>query len=300
MFDGRNVSDRGAPRGVFPRFRRTCGVLPLSRTRGRAAVHLPCAPFYGDKRRSDFGEMIHESAVFRHGNRFLGGGSDGFCLFFHRFRTFCVGEKFCRIAPSALKPEFCLQTWYTDPNYGLPFGKVMLRNTIYLESKKTTRLKQNGIYVDIFPFDFAPESAKQQDKLAKALLQIYRVKLMKSGYKPWMENDSIVWKKRIGYLFYQAKALFARQEDLSRAYDALAESIDYSSVLCGQCALPRLDCFQTEWFEHMTDYVFESEHFPGPVNYDAVLSAEYGDYMTLPPVEERENRHQIYRVEFDA
>lgn len=45
-------------------------------------------------------------------------------------------EKFCRIAPSALKPEFCLQTWYTDPNYGLPFGKVMLRNTIYLESKK--------------------------------------------------------------------------------------------------------------------------------------------------------------------
>lgn len=209
-------------------------------------------------------------------------------------------EKFCRIAPTALKPEFCLQTWYTDPNYGLPFGKVMLRNTIYLESKKTTRLKQNGIYVDIFPFDFAPESAKQQDKLAKALLQIYRVKLMKSGYKPWMENDSIVWKKRIGYLFYQAKALFARQEDLSRAYDALAESIDYSSVLCGQCALPRLDCFQTEWFEHMTDYVFESEHFPGPVNYDAVLSAEYGDYMTLPPVEERENRHQIYRVEFDA
>ena len=209
-------------------------------------------------------------------------------------------EKFCRIAPHALKPEFYLQTWYTDPNYGLPFGKVMLRNTLYLESKKTTRLKQNGIYVDIFPFDFAPESAKQQDKLAKALLQIYRVKLMKSGYRPWMEIDSVVWKKRIGYLFYQAKALFSRQEDLSRAYDALAESIDHSSVLCGQCALPHLDCFQSEWFEHMTDYVFESEHFPGPVNYDAVLSAEYGDYMTLPPVEERENRHQIYRVEFDA
>ena len=26
-------------------------------------------------------------------------------------------EKFCRIAPEKLKPEYCWQTWYTDPNY---------------------------------------------------------------------------------------------------------------------------------------------------------------------------------------
>ena len=101
-------------------------------------------------------------------------------------------EKFCRIAPSKLKPEFCLQTWYTEPNYGLPFGKVMKRGTIYLENKKTSRLQNNGIYVDIFPYDYAPEDPVQRNKLTAELLSIYRMKLMKSGYKPWMEEDKIV------------------------------------------------------------------------------------------------------------
>ena len=110
-------------------------------------------------------------------------------------------EKFCRIAPSKLKPEYCLQTWYTDPNYSLPFGKVMKRGTVYLESKKTRRLKENGFYVDIFPYDYVPENQTERSRYAAKLLNIYRVKLMRSGYKPWMDNDKIVWKKRIGYLY---------------------------------------------------------------------------------------------------
>ena len=44
-------------------------------------------------------------------------------------------EKFCRIAPEKLKPEYCWQSWYTDPNYALPFGKVRKRGTLYLEAK---------------------------------------------------------------------------------------------------------------------------------------------------------------------
>ena len=91
-------------------------------------------------------------------------------------------EKFCRIAPQKLKPEYCLQTWYTEPNYGLPFGKVVKRNTVYMENKKSARLKENGFYVDIFPFDNVPEDEFQRKELAAHLLSIYRVKLMKSGY----------------------------------------------------------------------------------------------------------------------
>lgn len=59
-------------------------------------------------------------------------------------------EKFCRIAPEKLKPEYCWQSWYTDPNYALPFGKVRKRGTLYLEAK-SHRLEENGFYVDIFP-----------------------------------------------------------------------------------------------------------------------------------------------------
>ena len=207
-------------------------------------------------------------------------------------------EKFCRIAPQKLKPEFCLQTWYTEPNYALPFGKVMKRNTLYLENKKTRRLQNNGIYVDIFPYDYAPEDPIQRQKLTASLLSIYRVKLMKSGYKPWMEDDRILWKKRIGYLYYQLKSLFVTQNSLARDYDTLAVAIHDSSVICERNGRTKLDCYERSWIEELADYTFEGECFKGPGNYDAYLTSLYGDYMELPPEGQRENRHQIIAVDF--
>ena len=207
-------------------------------------------------------------------------------------------EKFCRIAPEKLKPEYCLQTWYTDPNYGLPFGKVMKRGTVYLENKKSRRLQENGFYVDIFPFDYVPEDAVGRQELAGKLLSIYRVKLMKSGYKPWMEEDRIIWKKRIGYLYYQMKSLFASQQELAKDYDALAVSQHDSMVVCEQSALPKPDYYQYAWIEELEDYTFEGETFKGPKDYDKFLAALYGDYMQLPPEDKRENRHQIVEIDF--
>lgn len=207
-------------------------------------------------------------------------------------------EKFCRIAPEKLKPEYCLQTWYTEPNYGLPFGKVMKRGTVYLENKKTSRLRDNGIYVDIFPYDYAPEDPDEMRKLTANLLSIYRIKLMKSGYKPWLENDRIIWKKRIGYLYYQLRSLFVSQQTLARDYDTLAVAIHDSSVIWEKNGRTVPNCYERDWVEELADYSFEGEIFKGPKDYHNYLTSLYGDYMELPPEGERENRHQIIEVDF--
>lgn len=207
-------------------------------------------------------------------------------------------EKFCRIAPSSLKPDYCLQNWYTEPNYGLPFAKVMKRNTLYLENKKTRRLENNGIYVDIFPYDYAPEDPHVRNRLTAEMLSIYRVKLMKSGYKPWLEDDRIVWKKRIGYLYYQLKSLFVSQQSLARDYDTLAVAVHDSEVICERNGRTKLDCYDRSCVEELAEYTFEGEIFKGPKNYDQYLTNLYGDYMVLPPENQRENRHQIIEIDF--
>ena len=207
-------------------------------------------------------------------------------------------EKFCRIAPQKLKPEYCLQTWYTDPNYSLPFGKVVKRNTVYLESKKTRKLQENGFYVDIFPYDYAPEDSVELDRYVAKLLNIYRVKLMKSGYKPWMEEDRIIWKKRIGYVYYQLQSLFSGQMELARNYDTLAVSIHNSSVMIEQDAQPKAYWCPAEIFNEFAEYTFEGETFTGLKDYDTYLKQFYGDYMQLPPENDRENRHQIVEIDF--
>ena len=207
-------------------------------------------------------------------------------------------EKFCRIAPQKLDKRYCLQTWHTDANYSLPFGKVLKRNTLYLENKKSRRVQENGFYVDIFPFDNAPEDPFEQANLARRLLSIYRTKLMKSGYAPWREDNKIIWRKRIGYVYYQTKALFVGQRELAKSFDALAVSTLESSLVCQQEARAKPMYYPRKLVEKLADYPFEGEVFKGPKDFDAYLTINYGDYMQLPPEEERENRHQIVEMDF--
>ena len=206
-------------------------------------------------------------------------------------------EKFCRIAPDKLSPEYCFQNWHTDAAYAHPFGKVRKRNTVYIETK-CHPLPENGFYIDIYPIDFAPAEEAERRKLSGKLLHLYRVKLMKCRYTPWMENDKIIWKKRLGYLLYQAAALFVSQKVLVKAYEKLALSVPEGDTVYEQSALPKTYYFKRSWCEYLKDYPFEDTSFQGPEEYDAFLSSLYGNYMQLPPEGKRENRHQIIAIDF--
>lgn len=206
-------------------------------------------------------------------------------------------EKFRRIATEKMDPRFCFQDWHTDANYAHPFGKVRKRNTLYVEAK-CAQLPENGFYVDVYPIDFAPESEAERKKLAQKLLHLYRVKLMKSKYTPWMEEDKIIWKKRIGYMLYQTIALFVSQQKLIQTYESIISAVPESGLLYEQSALPRSYYFDKQWCEELAEYPFEDQFFKGPKQYDAFLSSLYGDYMELPPEDKRENRHQIIKMDF--
>lgn len=205
-------------------------------------------------------------------------------------------DKFCAIANEKLSSQYCFQNWHTDENYALPLGKVRKRNTVFIEAK-CARLPENGIYVDIYPLDFAPADTGERSVLAKKLLHLFRLKLMKCKYTPWMEEETIIWKKRIGYLAYQFIALFFSQEALTRKYEALVRAVPEGDTLYEQSALPIAYYFEREWCTELAEYPYEDTTFSGPKNYDAFLSSLYGDYMELPPEDKRENRHQIKELD---
>ena len=179
----------------------------------------------------------------------------------------------------------------------MPFGKVRKRGTLYVEAK-SRRLSENGFYVDIFPLDNAPEDPGERKCLEQALLHCFRLKLMRSGYTPWKEGARTVWKKRLGYLAYQAGALFFSQERLIKKYDALVASVKKSDTVYEQSGVPQGYYFRRDWYEETAEYPFCGRTFPGPKAADKVLTVLYGDYMELPPEDCRENRHQIVELDF--
>ena len=206
-------------------------------------------------------------------------------------------ERFCALAKEKMDPRFCIQSWHTEPDYPLPFAKVRMRNTLYIE-EKSIPFQENGFYIDVFPFDSAPENPSEQAAHAAKLNELFRIKLMKSGYKPWLEKNHVNWKKRIGYLFYQMKAVHYSQRELAESYDELAKSVPETKTLCRQRGLRKLECYPAHWFRNLGVCSFEGEQYPVPADYDAVLRAQFGDYWILPPEDSREDRHQIIRVNF--
>lgn len=206
-------------------------------------------------------------------------------------------ERFLEIAPQKLNPKYVLQTWYNTPEYPLPFAKVRKRGTVYLEGK-STQLAENGFFVDVFPFDYLPADEEQKAALDKKLLDLFRTKLMKSRYTPWMENGRIIWKKRIGYLYYQLKAAMTSHEKLIQEYDALVASVPQSDRVYWQDPAMHLRSLKLAWCTELAEISFEGKLFKGPKNYDELLTAIYGNYMQLPPEDKRENRHQIEVVDF--
>ena len=206
-------------------------------------------------------------------------------------------EKFCRIAPQCLKEDYFLQTWENDDYYALPFAKVRKNHTVYVENKASKRAK-NGFYVDIFAYDYAPKSNREKEILLKKLANIERILLMKCGYEPWNSANKIDIVKRFGYLPYQIRSVLNEKTNLIKQYEALATSVSHSSEIYPQIGIVKGYFIPYKVFGEGIDHTFEDEIFRIPEDYDLYLTSMYGDYMTLPPVEKRENLHQIIDIKF--
>jgi lipopolysaccharide cholinephosphotransferase len=206
-------------------------------------------------------------------------------------------DKFCRIAPTALDPKYYLQEWKTDKDCAIPFAKVRKRGTIYQEAK-TKPGANNGIFIDVKVHDNTPADALWIPHRRKLYL-MERLVLMKCGYRPWQEDDRILWKKRVLYLPIQMLSWLISKDKLVSKFEKQVKSIagDTEKVNIHSGGM---DCgvFLREYFNETVLMPFEGKLFPVPARYHEYLTTYYGDYMQLPPEDKRENRHQIQLLDF--
>lgn len=207
-------------------------------------------------------------------------------------------DRFCKIAPLKLDSKYFLQTWENDEQFAIPFAKVRKKNTVYLESKASASL-QNGFYVDIFPYDNAPDSFIEKKHLMKKLANIERVILMKCHYQPWNEGVTFNVKKRLGYIPYQVIGIVNTKEKLIKMYMGLVKSVKSTGEeIYLQYGSTRGFYQKRCFFGDGVDLPFEDTVFRCPSDSDGYLKMQYGDYMKLPPIDQRENRHQILKIKF--
>lgn len=76
-------------------------------------------------------------------------------------------ERFLSEAPARLRPEYCLQWFGNEPQTPFYFAKVRKRGTLFVEECTRNIKMEQGIYVDIFPFDRVPDDPKRQRRQRK-------------------------------------------------------------------------------------------------------------------------------------
>ena len=148
-----------------------------------------------------------------------------------------------------------------------------------------------GVYVDVFPIDGWPED---EGEIRKHYAKVMRYLRLWSSlhYTQHMDmrcangvlkNIKIIASKALG-LFLNSTFFLKKLLDTKTLYPYEASS-KVGSLTCGDWAVPRF------YFDNSIEYQFEDRSFFISEDYDALLRVVYGNYMQLPPEEERVSNH---------
>lgn len=212
-------------------------------------------------------------------------------------------ERFLQEAPALLGREYYLQHWKNDAAYGHVFAKLRKENTVYLESTARNVGTHCGIYIDIIPFDVCPDSERARKKQGKTLSFLRRCVLVQCGYRPWETPGNPVKAvlKRIGYLPIVLYAKLHSKEKAVQCYEGVARAYNATNESCCFANSGAYEYSRTivpRAYFGKRQHLFCQSFFPVPEQAEAYLTKVYGDYLQLPPEDQRENRHNVIKIEF--
>lgn len=173
-----------------------------------------------------------------------------------------------------------------DKNYMYPFIKVIDKRTCLYEQgfKKKYRL---GVYIDIFPLDFMKENYEERLKEHNECFKLRGKYYMAANTWSQMKLDHPNRKvlQFIRWILYSLVGAERFSMQLVRSVTHRDET-SYVGDLIHSAGVDK-DCFHAESFRGSILHEFEGERFPIPVGWEEYLINMYGDYMQLPPEEER-------------
>ena len=206
-------------------------------------------------------------------------------------------EKFKEIVKKDLDDRYFFQNYETDNNFGFMFGKLRIKNTKYTERVCKNTKAQDGIFIDIFPFDTTSADEKESEKDFKKVVILRMMLLLKNKYI--IETDTFI--KKIEKVILKIMSLFVSKQYIIEKINKIASK--YKDVETGYFTNYSTPYFnksrlQKKWYNSTKFLKFETKDYPCPSNYNDDLEYIFGDYMTLPPVEKRRS-HGIIDVEFE-
>ena len=206
---------------------------------------------------------------------------DDIDIFIHR-------DEYKELKKIVAKRNFMLDGRYKvmlpgDEGYPYPFMKIIDTNTLLYE--KNTVRDELGVWIDVFPIYYCANNEREALKIVKFQRKLFRYNCW-GRYK--CKNDSIyhvlknmfrtpVFRARLAHT---KKVLLEREKQFSRNH-----KMKYAGPIVWASSLK--DAYPSEYFDGYVEMEFEKHSVMIFKRYDDILIHRYGNYMKLPPVNER-------------
>lgn len=196
-------------------------------------------------------------------------------------------EKFMNLDCS--NSNFKILSLSNSKDYYYPYIKVIDKR-LHVSHENLKPISEYGLWIDIFPLDNANIN----------FLNKIRLSIIKKKYVLSICSNFVVNENRSRLFSFIKKTLFKiYSKKHPRKYSLKIEQLsktgnnNANEVLIGLSPVMNKDTFKKEWLAKAVDLKFEDGYYPCPDEYDKFLTHRYGNYMQLPPENQRFSSHDI-------
>ena len=189
----------------------------------------------------------------------------------------------------------------TDSEYRWGYGKLRRTGTTYIRVGQEHLKGKTGIFIDIFPMDDIPKTTigqMYQDFNCFCLRKILWSEVGKYNANGFMK----IWYKILSCVSvnFVYKRLFKYIKKSKNTSNNRVRTLLFpaSGKLYRKNPIKERYGMPKKWFLERAEYEFEGHKFYGTKDYDDILKYIYGDYMKLPPENEREQHSPFSKIVF--
>lgn len=172
---------------------------------------------------------------------------------------------------------FGFKTTENDKTYNLSFGRLYDKSTVNLVYNGNKCYY--GVFVDVYPMDDAPDSEEEFRQ------QVEDLKAITKWRNLLCNTIAVMYKYRLSFiadiLYTILPSVMRSREKVVLRYNS--DTKRYCSCIASSGSVRHLKSN----IEQTTKLEFEGKEYMVPKGYDAFLKEYYGDYMKLPPEEQR-------------
>lgn len=217
-------------------------------------------------------------------------------------------EKFCTIWEKELGDKYELINTFNHPEYACTVTHLQKRGTRFITPDIRNATYEIGINIDIFVFDAVSDDEKMRKKQIRRCWWLGRLLFLTGSATPviQMEGKTIGSVKKkilqmgccvVHYLFKIFRITPSKIYQLYYKNATACRGEDTKYLIPFESAKPIRERLKTEYLFPLQKKKFERLEVNVPNQNQKILYSMYGDFMRIPPEEERVN-HVPLEIDF--